>query len=286
MFISTKSLSESLENNILRVIDNELKGNLRFVGRCFGRFDMVAEFDEESAKVASYKVCKIQEKAAKELRKIKDVSKDPICSSLMLCNEVFDEDILSHEDTDSKYPALRLYSFLYPRKPKIDLVKILTQLIDTRKSLKSINGSASLFFSLSNYSFLLMISGNKFCKMFDEFMKFRAMTKDVFLESCTYVAIGIDKNGEMLKDLKCDNKKIKAYIFLKLKDGFGDINIQEGGIIKSIDKRFGWSDISLEVEAYTLYEIKRKILDLREKYRDQISNTSTLILPEKGGVIK
>ena len=280
MFISTKSLSEGLENKVKEVIEEELGDKMQFVGRCFGRFDMVAEFDEKSAKVASHKVCEIQEKAANKLRESgKEVGRDPICSSLMLCNEFVAEGAESRNEDTSSNPILKLYSFLYPRRAQVNLEDALIKLEKIREELTGIAGDANLFFSSSNYTFLLMISGNMFCKMFEQFMEFREETQDSFLESCSYVAIGWDK-----EDHQCeDGRSIRGYVFVKLKDGFGDSGMKEEGIIKSVYKRFGWSDISLEVEAPTLHEMKRKILELRKNYGNVIY-TSTLLLPEREGV--
>ncbi len=281
MFISTKNLPEGLENKVKEVIEEELGDKIQFVGRCFGRFDMVAEFDEKSAKVASHNVCEIQEKAADRLRRSGKAGRDPICSSLMLCNEFVAEGAENENEGKSGCnPILKLYSFLYPRKTQVDLGKVLTELRKIKEELTSIEGDANLFFSSSNYTFLLMISGNMFCKMFKQFTAFREETQDSFLESCSYVAIGWDK-----EDHQCeDGRLIKGYIFLKLSDGFGESGIKENNIIKSVYKRFGWSDISLEVEAPTLYEMKRKILDLRKNYDKKIAYTSTLLLPEREGV--
>ncbi|MCD6492561.1 MAG: hypothetical protein J7K36_01975 [Archaeoglobaceae archaeon] len=169
MFISTKNLSEELENKVKEAIERKVENKLRFVGRCFGRFDMVAEFDDRSAKVASRRVCKIQESAAKELENLHGL-RDPICSSLMLCNEFLVDGEKSVDELDYIPPTLKLYSFLYPRKTQVNLEEVLTELEKVKENLASIEGGANLFFSSSNYAFLLTISGNMFCKMFEQFL--------------------------------------------------------------------------------------------------------------------
>ena len=66
MFIATKSFSEKQENRIKGIIDKELGKSIQFVGKCFGKYDIIVEFREESsAKVASYKACNMQEEASK-----------------------------------------------------------------------------------------------------------------------------------------------------------------------------------------------------------------------------
>jgi len=48
-----------------------------------------------------------------------------------------------------------------------------------------------------------------------------------------------------------------------------------------MDKRLGWSDISLEIEKPTLMIIKEAILGLRRNHEEEIANTSTLLLPKE-----
>jgi len=273
MFISTRNLPEDLENEVVKVITEKIKDKLCFVGRCFGRFDIVAEFDEESAKVASYKACLIQEEAANKLKE--KAGENPVCSSLILCREFISRDKYV-KDTGKVRPALKLYVFLHPKRTRIDLEEILGEIKKVNEELKKTDGEASLFYSSSIYTFVLTLSGNALCQIFEQFKNFRENTIKYFSESCTYVAIGLAEDGT-LKDKEC-KKPVRAYVFVKLKKGFGDISI-DSEIIRSINKRFGWSDISVEVEAPTLYQLKKEILNWRIKY-GEIERTSTLLLPE------
>jgi hypothetical protein len=269
MFVATKSFSEKQENKIKGIIDKELGKSIQFVGRCFGKYDIIVEFREESsAKVASYKACNMQEEASKMMweKTPKDYKiKDSICSSLVLCREFIKTDGM--KKSSIKGLPIRFYSLFVPKNIPINLDQILGEVKD----------NMGLFFSSSYFAFLLVISGNNFYNVFDDFSKFRESTKEFFLESSTYVAIDWKK-----EDIPSDKKKIEANVFLKLKDGFGNIeDIVRDDFIRSKYKRFGSFDFSLLVEDETLWEMKRKILKLRELYGKKIAHTTTSLLIEE-----
>lgn len=263
MFISTKCFSIKQENKIKEeIIDKELGRNSQFVGRCFGKFDIIVEFEEGSAKVASYKACKMQEKASRMMQKeYKEIKEHPLCSSLVLCNEFIEPRKI--ERRSIKELPIRFYSLFVPKDLAINLEEVLAQ----------VNESMRLFFSSSYFTFLLIIAGDTFYKVFDDFMNFRENTKDFFMESSTHVAIDW-KNA----DKPFGDEKIEANVLVKLKDGFGSIDIELDEFIKSKNKRFGSFDVSLLVEAETLFEMKKRILDLRAQYKKEIAHTSTSLL--------
>jgi len=266
MFISTKCFSIKQENRIKgEIIDKELGESRQFVGRCFGKFDIIAEFRKKSAKVASYKACIIQERATEMIKEeYKDIEEHPICSSLVLCNEFIEPGKIERNTT--KELPIRFYSLFVPKKLSINLEKVLKEVKDNMR----------LLFSSSYFTFLLIISGDNFYNVFDDFTIFREKTKDFFLESSTHVAIDWER-----KDKSFGEKKIEANILLKLKEGFGDIdNMKKDEFIKSKNKRFGSFDISLLVEDETLWEMKQKILNLRKNHEKRISHTSTSLLIE------
>lgn len=64
MFTSTKCFARHQEDQVKAIIDGDLGDKKQFVGRCFGKFDIITEFTAASAKVASYKACNIQEKVS------------------------------------------------------------------------------------------------------------------------------------------------------------------------------------------------------------------------------
>jgi len=264
MFISTKSFSKDEEDGVIKIMDEDLGGSIQFVGMCFGKFDLIAEFCERSAKVASYKACNMQEKASKMLQEEYE-KENPICSSLVLCNEFIKTD--ERKKLNAKELPVRFYSLFVPKKVPTNLGKVL----------KEVKENMRLLFSSSYFSFLLIISGSSFYEVFDEFSKFRENTKDFFLESSTYVAIDWKK-----EDKPSGMKKIEANLFLRVKEGFGDIDdIEIDEFVKSKNKRFGSFDLSLLVEDETLWKMKQKILGLRKKYKDMISHTSTSLLIER-----
>lgn len=266
MFISTKCFSIEQEKRIKKIIDEKLGKNCQFVGRCFGKFDIIVEFQEESAKVASYKACTVQESATEMItEENKQIKEHPICSSLVLCNEFIDN--RRTERSLNKLP-IRFYSFLLPKKPTINLDRVL----------KEVTENMRLFFSSSYFTFLLIISGDTFYRVFDVFREFRENTKDSFSESSTHVAIDWENED------KSSEEKINANVLIKLKEGFGDINdIKVDEFIKSKNKRFGSFDISLLAEAETLSDMKQKILKLRENRRISHTSTSLLIMEAKNG---
>jgi len=72
MWISTKALLAEDEKYIAEIIEKKLKNKenkIAFLGFCFGRFDLIVEFKETSAKVASNVVCELQEDIVTFLRK-------------------------------------------------------------------------------------------------------------------------------------------------------------------------------------------------------------------------
>jgi len=200
MFIATKSFSEKQENKIKGRIDEELGKSIQFVGRCFGKYDIIVEFREESsAKIASYKACKMQEEASKMMweKMPKDYQiKDSICSSLVLCREFIKTDGM--KKSSIKGLPIKFYSLFVPKNTPINLDQILEEVKD----------NMGLFFSSSYFAFLLVISGNNFYDVFDDFSKFRESSKEFFLESSTYVAIDWEK-----EDIPSDKKKSKLTFF-------------------------------------------------------------------------
>lgn len=266
MFISTKCFSKDEEDGVKGIINGELGDSIQFVGRCFGKFDIIAEFEEASAKVASYKACNIQERATEMIQEERKSKEHPICSSLVLCNEFIEPRKI--EKRSIKELPIRFYSLFVPKNSAINLEEVLAQ----------VNENMRLLFSSSYFTFLLIIAGDTFYNVFDDFMNFRENTNDFFMESSTHVAIDWENEDKPSKD-----RKINANVLVKLKDGFGDIDIELGEFIKSKNKRFGSFDISLLVEDETLWKIKQKILKLRENRKISHTSTSLLITEVKNG---
>ena len=265
MFISTKCFRQDQEDRIKDIIKEEFGSSIKFVGRCFGKFDMIAEFEEASAKVASYKACNIQERATEMIQEERKSKEHPICSSLVLCNEFLE--LGKTERSRSNELPIRFYSLFVPKNSTTNLEEVLAQVKENMR----------LLFSSSYFTFLLVIAGDTFYNVFDDFTKFRENTKEFFTESSTHVAI--DWKNE---DRPSEDRKIEANVLVKLKDGFGDIEgIKEDEFVKSKYKRFGSFDFSLLVEDETLWEMKRKILILRELYGKKIAHTSTSLLMER-----
>jgi len=266
MFISTKGLFKDEEKKVLNAILSSMDKNIDsviFYGFCFGRYDLVVEFKENSAKVASNIVCDLQDKIVKTIQEEKREIKDPICSSLTLCNKISSNKIGS-KDIINGCP-IRTYTFL---KPKIEGVKL-------EYVIKKLKPSMELFWTSSSYTFLLCTNGYNFSKVFSEILEFREDTRQYFSESCTYVGLAWAGEEEPVEE------GIKVLTFVKLKACYGGLKLKpDEKVIWTMDKRLGWSDISLGTQKPTLREIKEKILELRKNH-DEIANTSTLILPRE-----
>ena len=127
MFITAKCFSIEQENRIKKeIIDKELGSSCQFVGRCFGKFDIIAEFEETSAKVASYKACNIQKEASLVMPKeYKEIKEHPICSSLVLCNEFLEPEKIKRRSL--KRRPIRFYSLFVPKNISINLEEVLAQ---------------------------------------------------------------------------------------------------------------------------------------------------------------
>lgn len=264
MFISTKcSTIDQLDRIKDEIIRKELGESLQFVGKCFGKFDVIAEFREDSAKLASYKACIVQEKASGMIERDYQLQ-DPFCSSLVLCNEFLEINGKKRSTRDDL--PIRFYSIFIPKISDFNL----------SKALKEVKDNMRLLFSSSYFTFLLIISGDTFYDVFNDFKTFRENTKNSFAESSTYVTINWNSN---IKDNPSGDRKIQANVFLRLKKGFGDLEeIGCDDVIKCKYKRFGSFDLSLLLETETLSQMKEKIFELRDN--DKISHTSTALLME------
>lgn len=275
MWISTKGLNKGEEDLIVGELENRIaksNNDKIFIGHCFGRYDLILEFVEESAKVASNLVCEIQNDLSKKLleRMEKDLREQiltPLCSSLSICNKVYRPDV---GDNISREFPLRAYTYLCPKKMGVDLKALL----------ENLDGQKEIFWNSSSYSFLLTTNGSTLHDVFRKILEFRTKTYDYFSESCTYFGLAYHE-----KDTAC-NLPIGAKVFVKLRDGFGGLDLSpEDKKMWKVEQRLGWSDLSLELinPPYTLRDLKNNILNLRENYSEYIENTSTLLFPKKEG---
>lgn len=265
MWVSTKGLTRGAENTIVENLHEVInRENIIFNGHCFGKFDMIIEFINTSAKVASNSVCELQKMVSEKLEKNNPQMEDPICSSLTLGAK-----INSQKKELSKKPV-HTYTFLRPVNKSIG------------ENLKEIVGSLDrnmeIFWNVSSYSFLLKVYGKNFQEIFSQILKFRNSTKDFFSESCTYVGLSWDESDD-----KCKSG-IDALVFIKLKKGFGDLTLSnEDHKLWEMKKRLGWFDISLKrkEKPNTLRGLKNTILTLRQKHAEKIEATSTMLFPEE-----
>ncbi len=263
MWISTKSVKKEHEEKLVEIAKKELGDKLSFIGYCFGRFDLIIEFVEKSAKVASFRVCKLQEEFENALKT--DCGSNSVCSSLTICNPV--------GDTVKSEKAIRLYTFLRPKSEGVDF-EIVEELIEKLNS-EDKDFPLQLFWNTSTYSFLLIVDGDMFSKAFTKMLNFRDKTANYFLDSCTYVGLNLSSDPDE------DDEEIMASTFVKLKEGFGRLDLDEAEreIWNPISKRLGWSDVCLFTHDKSLRKIKEHILQLRHKH-SEIINTSTLLLPD------
>lgn len=269
MWISTKGgLPRKDEGIIIKIIRRKLRKKLIFIGHCFGRYDLIAEFKAGSGKVVSNTVCELQEKLGEELRtRVKKIV-DPLCSSLTLANKVMCRSLPITSDTG--FPPIKTYTFLQPKK-RINLGEIVLKLDSTME----------LSWITSSYAFLLSVRGSNFSEMFNKVINFREGTRRHFRESCTYVGLDFWKSDVRMAE------PVRALVFLKLRKGFGDFKLDkqknEYNDWHPPEKRLGWSDICLTPKnKYTLRELKDAILKLRENHRNKLITTSTLLLPNEG----
>jgi hypothetical protein len=267
MWISTKGLTKAEEGKVIQVITDYIdQENLIFYGYCFGKFDLIVEFTDNSAKVASNRVCNLQEKISESLKKHRPQIRDPICSSLTLGIKITNKNKVSYRNR-SKCP-IRTYTFLKPINKYVNLNDILSNL----------NKDMEIFWNASSYSFLLTTNGENFHETFKKILQYRFSTEKIFSESCTYVGLSWE-----MSDNEC-KKKIDALVFVKLKRGFGELKLKNGeDEIWEVKKRLGWFDISLKYKksAKTLKELKEAILDLRQNHMEDIESTSSILFPKE-----
>lgn len=268
MWISTKGILREHEEKISKIIEKKIgKNKIVFNGFCFGRFDLLVEFTEKSARVASNIVCELQEEII--------AKKYPTCSSLSLCTKVYENDGKNRRLLKT---PIRTFTFLTPKNREVNLEDVLDIIMELNQK----NGpKLELFWTASSHVFLLTVNGNNFHEMFRKILEFREGTEDYFSESCTYVGLGW-KGKEKGKE-----GPMKALTFVKLKSGYGDLKLTQkdlslGWRKEKMNKRLGGSDISLEISKPTLRGIKEAILSLRKNHekRGDIAGTSTLLLPQ------
>jgi hypothetical protein len=281
MWISSRNLSAREEVRVINLIKSGLEKeskNLIFYGHCFGRYDLIVEFIDQSAKVASWCVCDLQERIENQSRiKVKGRGfKRLLCSSLTLCNALQSTYYkVNHKLNDS---PIRIYTFLKPKMGEISYSELLTITQELDRTYKS--SVTQLFWNPSSYAFLLVTYGDFFNQMFAKILEFRRRSEEFFSESCTYVGLGLgleDKNEDV----------IEALVFIKLRRGFGEIDIDitttnyTATLSGPLLKRLGWFDLCIPLKRRTLREIKDFVLKLRERHQMDIVTTSTLLLPKE-----
>jgi hypothetical protein len=271
MWISTKGLLKDDEDVIVKKIKEKIKRDRVFYGFCFGKFDLIVEFKEKSAKVASNIVCDLQEEVLTSLRDTGRAA-NSICSSLTLGRRVLKVPNGSSKESTSPNRPVRIYTFLRAKAKGLEFKKIGNEL----------KSDMELFWNPSSYPILLTVSGTNFNQIFERMLNFRHNTGKFFSESCTYV--GLDWK---VKE-KNRGDEIKALTFVKLSSGYGPLELKDedlllGWSIDKMEKRLGWYDISLEISKPTLRGIKEAILDLRKNHHEDgdILSTSTLLLPQR-----
>jgi len=264
MWISTKGLTKNEEREVVRVItDGVDQKNLIFYGYCFGKFDLIVEFVDSSAKVASNKVCELQEKISRSLMSRNPQIRDPVCSSLTLGAKISGHNTMPSANNS----PIRIYTFLKPVNKYINLDAIVSNL----------NEGMEIFWNASAYSFLLTANGRNFHDTFSRILQYRLATEKIFSESCTYVGLHWERTDE-----ECE-KEIDSLVFVKLKSGFGELKLNSREReIWEIRKRLGWFDLSLKYKkgAKTLKELKEAILSLRQRHMRDIEGTSTILFPK------
>ncbi|MGD2247506.1 MAG: hypothetical protein PVF58_03810 [Candidatus Methanofastidiosia archaeon] len=280
MWISTKNLSGKETLNIAGKIAG-CSGDHQpiFLGCCFGKYDMIAEFSSESAKVISDHVCNVQEIMMQNER-----GKNRICSSLMLCNEIVDGKLTPFR----KDSVIKTYTYLN-FKSGIN-GDILRKILKIKNEIDP--SCMRLFWNPSTYWLLLTTEGEILYEdVVPKIRLFRKKIGNVLVETSTFLAIRC-REKDVLSDKGAKKTNIIDLTFIKLKNRKENgLDIPDGWDRSWFGKNFlnvyrpGWFDLVLKTEKHTLKEILFELFELKNKNKT-ISQTSSLILyPEGDGIV-
>lgn len=278
MLISGMNLRTLDGQEIERIVGQTLKGKTNgfFFGNLFGRFDLVVEFTEKSAKIAMNLAGNIQGEVIKALPGRK------ICSTLVLGTMILSR---SSEMVYSKdyNEAVRVYVFVRTRKGNLAELEGVVREIN---SIKPLRAKIRLMWTDSLYQ-LLVVSGPCLDVVLNKTREFREKADGLYEETSSYVSLRYnDQDGKDPQDDHTHRAKC-ALIFVKLKK-IGKLKLGDRDLIELSagygfqPRRLGGYDKILAIRKDTLFDIMNTVNTIREQNDDLVFHTSTLLFyPEK-----
>lgn len=261
-WFSTRTLRRTHLNGVQTATSRLFADATCFLGICFGKFDFVVDFWNESAKVSSYLVGNLQ-------RDIKREASLPCLSSLVLCKEI----VKPKEDVTA-FPV-RTYTFIQPTD--LSLLLSISETISYSND-RSHNVRMELLHNNTLFPLVLMQEGLSLRSLAEHIRRLRKELNKKIRETSTFVGLRLgqsDKNDESLH--------LQAITFLKLqKFGAVDRTVTDENPEIGPVECIGWFDIMRRIQGDSLKEIQDKIFDIREEFKDDILLTSTQLLYEGG----
>jgi hypothetical protein len=277
--IFTRNIQEGELDTIRDEIDcyfsqsNKIKP---YIGFCFGRYDIVVDFMEDSANILCYRASTLQRQLSKMV-KDKFGKENAVSSCLMLCREIANENETKNElDPDS---PIRTYTFCKMEAKGSEFDKILKKINESLPELR-------LFWNSSSYSVILVSEGNKYSDVYSRVFNFWRMFDKDMRRSSTLSSVNIRKS---CREEASDD--IMAVTYFKM-SRFQDLNLGSGSFKHLFPNEttvqlsgplttLGWFDECAYQRTRTLMEVKKNIFMLRNLNLGAVDYTATLMLIPK-----
>ncbi len=276
-----KFMSSNQRKKFSQTITKELSGaqiKKSYVGACFGKYNQVIDFWNQSGKVASHHLSRIQDNLEKE---------GIICSLSSLLCKPLDE---GYKKIDSK--VINSYTFFKPT----DNSKSITEIIQKSKEIvNELGNSTEAYWNNSMYPILIITHSNNYDEVAKHTQTLRTKA-DWAMDSSSYITIKVKPNSdEPEQDESCSD--FPAIVFMKLssmahtpaihkyvqttRKGFPKIKYSSDPRLMSPLFRFGWYDVCDIVFTKSLTQLYNYVKFLKDRSKGMITYTSTLLLTEE-----
>jgi hypothetical protein len=255
--------------------------NILYVGCNFGRYGIMVEFESKSPRVASY--------VAKKIERLTKGSKSHTASaSTLICRKALFSTEHNSPSRGKDRGTIRAYTFL-----NLKTVHSKGSVDSFHKYIKD-NSDLTLYWNSSAYSFLLVIEGDCFHDVFSRIIRLRKVLVPNLLSMSTFFVLkwNLEKQDfsrDTPKTLNGHVIEIPAIVYVKLRSSQQSTDAKRLSLgSRSWQKMFsqsayqyrrpGWLDECLWLEADTVYDIMKALVDLRKRNAKLVAQTSTLLL--------
>ena len=252
---------------IYRVIPSSMRKGCYF-GVCYGRLDLIVEIESESAKVASYRFCQLQERMSS-----RGLLGQPVSMSMILAKPILPLTPVQRED--SRGP-IRSYTFARPREREFPFDRV-KAFLETNTS-DSVTASEALW-NCSAYPLIIEFEGSNIHDILSLVFGFRHYLDKEVADTSTYITLGYSKEGLATDD---PVSTMNAVTRLKLRTfepnhWHEPITSATGGFERP-QQRTGWLDVELRFRGQSVRELEECFLTLRKLRGSEILQSSTVLL--------